>query len=209
MSAEILRQLEREGWFKKVAEGDHRACGLFTRLAAYRLNPTGSTDGWGALRKTGGGRNVEGYSEDAIVLGNDPMNRRNVVDIIGSAGAPGARLNTNLGSFVSRRAEDIWEKPVPLTQEQQEYLMGQTVPTPTPQPTPIPQPLPSTECKFQPCQPCQSQPCQFQAFDAAPLQAQVADLRAKLQELSDRLSNGLEGEASARWIGTLKFKVKG
>lgn len=200
MSREILEQVEREGYFEKARQGDHRACGLFARLVAYRLNPTGSPTGWGALRKTAGGQNVEGYSEDAIVLGNDPANKRNVVDIIGGAGAPGARINYNLSSFVSRRDSDIWEKPVPLNEEQEQYLLGAT-------PPPAPSPVPS-ECKFIPS-PCKASECKFVPHDDSDLKAKIAHLTALVENLSDRLADGLEGEASARWIGTVKFKVQG
>ena len=117
---DTLRRLEQEGFFERARNGDHRACGLFARLAAFTLNPSGAPAGWGCLRKTGGGQNVEGFAEDAIVLGNDPSNLNNVVDIIGGAGAPGASLG--FGGFLPRRSSDVWERPVPLTAEQMKHL---------------------------------------------------------------------------------------
>jgi hypothetical protein len=135
---DTLRKLERQGFFERARNGDHRACGLFARLAAFTLNPSGDPAGWGCLRKTGGGQNVEGFAEDAIVLGSDPSNRNNVVDIIGGAGAPGASLI--FGGFVSRRATDVWERPVPLTAEQMKHLKPNNGPDPDPEPDPDPGP---------------------------------------------------------------------
>ena len=131
---DTLRKLERQGFFERARNGDHRACGLFARLAAFTLNPSGDPAGWGCLRKTGGGQNVEGFAEDAIVLGNDPSNRNNVVDIIGGAGAPGASLG--FGGFVSRRSSDVWERPVPLTAEQMKHLKPDDGPDPDNGPEP-------------------------------------------------------------------------
>lgn len=174
-----LEALVEERYFEKVAQGDQRAAGLFTRLAAYALNPTGDPRGWGCLRKTGGGHNVEGYSEDAIVYGNDPNDFHNVRDIIGGAGAPGARLNWGDG-FVNRRASDIWEKPVALNAEQLAYLKGSAAPQPNPNPQPNPSPVP---------------------IDLSPLFAVIADLGQQLDILQDDLDHigrqVMEGRAEA------------
>jgi hypothetical protein len=135
---DVLAQLERDGYFEKARAGDHRACGLFARLVAWRLNPNGSAAGWGWLKK-GGGTNVEGYSEDAIVLGDRATNTMNVVDIIIGAGAPGARLTW--GGFVTRRLSDTWERPQPLNGEQLLYLKpGNSQPVDPPAPPPPPAP---------------------------------------------------------------------
>lgn len=169
-----LRELERAGYFKKVADGDHRACGLFARMAAHALNPTGDPQGWGALRKNGPGRNVEGYSEDAIVLGSNPADRNNVCDIINSAGAPGATLNTR-PSFVNRRESDVWEKPVPLNAEQLAYLKGDAAPGPTPTPTPTPTPVPVPP-----------------PVDLGPVLAAISALSARVGEVEEAVTKAIE-----------------
>jgi hypothetical protein len=148
---QILRFLEGQGYFKKAQAGDPRACGLFARLAAYELNPGGDPAGWGCLRKTGGGKNIEGYSEDAIVLGNDPANVTNVVDIIVGAGKAGASIGWGVWrpGTDPRRSSDVWEKPVPLTPEQMEYLKPGSQVEPPPVPVPVPVPTPQT-CRYEP-----------------------------------------------------------
>lgn len=222
-----LTQLVEQGYFDRVARGDQRAAGLFTRLAAYALNPNGDPSGWGALRKTGGGHNVEGYSEDAIVLGNDTGNRRNVRDIIGGAGAPGARLQW--GGFVERRESDIWERPAPLNAEQMAYLRdGQPAPGPTP---PTPQPAP---CDLRPVLDTlagleaaiigigEALRGIVQTLDAIVLeqetqQAEIVSAveaarqaRNVAQNISDRMEAGLPiVEGRAGWAGAMSGKVKG
>jgi hypothetical protein len=141
MSLAIVRDAEREGYFRRAATGDARGAGLFARYIAWRLNPSGDPASWGALRKTGGGHHVEGYAEDAIVFGADPDARRNVIDLIAGAGAPGARVQWS--DWLPRRESDVWERPVPLTEEQIAYLRMDAVPTPGPTPTPAPPPPPS------------------------------------------------------------------
>lgn len=179
---DVIKRLEREGWFERARNGDHRACGLFTRLVAFTLNPNGDPAGWGWLRKTAGGANVEGYSEDAMVLGNDANNRNNVVDIIGGAGAPGA--SCGMGGFVSRRSSDIWESPRALSVEQLNHLKpGHAQPQPEPQPQPQPQPQPTPQP--------QPQPEQMPAW-ARELVAKVDALQATAGEIA-----GLRGELEA------------
>lgn len=218
-----LQALVDQGYFDKVADGDGRASGLFTRLAAYALNPSGDPAGWGCLRKTGGGKNIEGYSEDAIVLGNDPNNLHNVRDIIGGAGAPGARLNWGDG-FVNRRTSDIWEKPVALNAEQLAYLKpGGEVPGPTPPPTPTPQPTPA--CRYQPTDlgpvlaavahlqeiVIDASTAALRAEDAAKAAERRANEAALITEnISERLADGLTiVEGRAGWAGAMSGKVKG
>lgn len=134
------QQLEAEGYFEKARAGDHRACSLFARLVAYRLNPTGHPGGWGWLRK-GGGQNVDGYSEDAIVYGSNPQDLQNVCDMVGGAGAPGASLTWQ---EKPRRPVDTWEAPRPLSAADMNYLKaGSAHPTPTPTPAPTPPPAPN------------------------------------------------------------------
>jgi hypothetical protein len=139
-----VQQLEAEGYFEKARGGDHRAPSLFARLVAYRLNPTGAPSSWGWLRK-GGGKNVDGYSEDAIVFTADPSNLRNVVDVVAGAGASGASIRWS--GAVERRADDTWEAPRPLTAEELSYLKPGAEPAPVPPveppapPAPVPPPV--------------------------------------------------------------------
>lgn len=132
-----------EGYFDRCASGDMRGCSYFARLVALRLNPMGNPSSWGTLTKPAGGSNVEGYADDAIVLGADPSNRQNVYDLVVGAGAPGATVTAN--GPLPRRTSDVWEAPKPLTAAQMAYLRpGATPsPTPTPAPTPAPQPTPT------------------------------------------------------------------
>jgi hypothetical protein len=44
------------------------------------------------------------------------------------------------GGFVSRRATDVWERPVPLTAEQMKHLKPNNGPDPDPEPDPDPGP---------------------------------------------------------------------
>ena len=139
----IAQQLEAKGYFTKAAAGDQKAASLFVRLFAYTANPEGKPFGWGWLKK-GGGHQVDGYSEDAVVYGNNPADLHNVVDMVIGTGAPGARLVPNTTATVPRRASDTWEAPRPLTASELAYLGGTgTVPGPSPAPTPKPCPDPS------------------------------------------------------------------
>jgi hypothetical protein len=126
----IARQLAAEGYFVRVARGDQRAASLFARLCALRLNPTGLPSGYGWLRK-GGGTNVDGYAEDAIVFGNDPNDVMNVVDTVVGTGAPGASLPSRW-TAVPRRTTDTWEAPRPLSAADLTYLREGAVPPPVP-----------------------------------------------------------------------------
>jgi hypothetical protein len=218
MSMDVLRQLEAEGYFAKAAGGDHRACGLFARLAAFRLNPNGDADGWGCLRKTGGGKNVEGYAEDAIVLGSDPRNVRNVVDIIVGAGQSNASIGW--GGWEpgkDRRESDIWERPAPLTAEQMNYLKagssgggtgggtGGGGGTQTP-----------TACKFAPTETnvildrIGGLQTDVIAFGSATTQAldEVRQVKAELLNLIARLEQGFAIDANSRYFGAIKGTVK-
>jgi hypothetical protein len=217
MSIDVLRNLEANGYFEKARNGDHRACGLFARLAAFSLNPSGDPGGWGCLRKTGGGANVEGYSEDAIVLGSDPNNLHNVVDIIGGAGAPGARLAGSLDGFVNRRTSDVWEAPKALTDEQMSYLKpgatggggtggtggGGGTQTPT-----------GTVCKFAHPGPVLAtlDACRedVAAVSASVLNAldEVRQTKAELLNLIARLEQGFAIDANSRYFGAIKGTVK-
>jgi hypothetical protein len=213
MSIALLQKLEADGYFAKAAAGDHRACGLFARLAAYTLNPNGDADGWGCLRKTGGGANVEGYSEDAIVLGSDGNNLHNVKDIIVGAGAPGARLVGSLDGLVNRRQSDIWERPAPLTAEQMNYLKagssgggsgggtGGGGGTQTP-----------TACKFQPSPSTNLDSIHLQLVaiqgDLASGRDEVAQVKAELLNLIARFEQGFAIDANSRYFGAVKGTVK-
>jgi hypothetical protein len=201
MSDQVFEQLEREGYFNKASQGDERGASLFARALANRLNPTLQKNGWGRLRKTAGGKNVDGYSEDAIVLGNDSMNFRNVVDVVQGAGASGARMNRNLTAFVNRRAEDVWEEPLPLTQDELRYLGIIEGGGEQPKNECV------KECKFQ-TQTCK---CEFRNYDGelATIRDELAQTKALLTNISDRLSQGLAGRGNVRFLGAVDFIVKG
>lgn len=125
------RELEAAGYFGLVKAGDKRAASLFARLTAYELNPTGDVDDYGWLTKNAGETNVDGYAEDAIVLGLDPMDLQNVVDLINGAGAPGASIG---GAVKERRPHNVWVRPMPLSDADMAYLRsggGGSVPAPS------------------------------------------------------------------------------
>jgi hypothetical protein len=216
MSIDVLRNLEANGYFEKARNGDHRACGLFARLAAYTLNPNGDADGWGCLRKTGGGANVEGYSEDAIVLGSDPNNLHNVKDIIVGAGAPGARLVGSLDGLVNRRTSDIWERPAPLNAEQLNYLKpgatgggGGGIEPPPPPPAGI-------TCRFQQidnspvARAYQEMASEVNALGVELINAkdETRQVKAELMNLIARMEQGFVIDANVRYLGALKGTVK-
>lgn len=145
---QVMAELDEQGYFARCRSGEMRGCSYFARLVAQRLNPTGSCDGFGALTKPAGGSNVEGYADDAIVLGCSSGNLQNVYDLVTSAGAPGASIGFN--GPLPRRSSDLWEAPNrnPLTSAQLEYLRpggGQPGPGPGPGPGPIPTPTPDLQ----------------------------------------------------------------
>lgn len=119
---QAIRDLVAAGYFDKCHAGELRGCSLFTRLVALRLNPTGQGGGWGWLSKSGAEEQWDGYSVDAMVWTNNAANLRNVVDIIGSAGARGA--TAGMGAFVERRPSNVWVKPVALSAADMAYLGG-------------------------------------------------------------------------------------
>lgn len=130
----VARGLEARGYFEKARQGDQRAASLFARLVAYGANPAGHTSDFGWLSKSPGESQVDGYAEDAIVYGNDPSDRQNVVDLVNGAGAPNASIG---GSVKERREHNRWVKPVALTDEELRYLQSGGQPVPVPPPTPI------------------------------------------------------------------------
>lgn len=125
------RELEAQGYFEKVRAGDQKAASLFARLTAYTLNPVGSGNDYGCLSKTPGETNVDGFAEDAICFTSNPADLENVVDLVNGAGAPGASIG---GAVKPRRTNNLWVKPVKLSDADMLYLrMG--IPEP-----PVPQP---------------------------------------------------------------------
>lgn len=118
-AVEIAHALQRTGYFTRVQTGDERAASLFARLVALKANPTGKTSDFGWLRKTGGGFNVEGFADGAIVFGADPNDRHNVLKIVTQIGTDHAGIGD---ADQERREEDIWFKPHSLTFEELRYL---------------------------------------------------------------------------------------
>lgn len=128
----MARELESQGYFSRVREGDQRAASYFARLVAQRLNPMGVPSDFGWLSKSPGESQVEGFAEDAIVYSNDESNLENVIDLVNGAGAPGATIG---GGIKPRRTNNRWVKPEPLTDDQIKYLRsGETAPVPPPVP---------------------------------------------------------------------------
>jgi hypothetical protein len=219
-----VQQLEAEGYFEKARGGDHRAPSLFARLVAYRLNPTGSPSGWGWLKK-GGGKEVDGYAEDAIVFTADPGNLQNVVDVVGGAGAPGASIRWS--GAVPRRPSDTWEAPRPLTAEELNYLKpGATAPPVEPPKPPVEPPAPpvpppvdtelhnrialvQTGISFLINQfAAQRADIETLHRQQANLYDQIAHARLEVQEARAAMDRPLNVELNHRILGTLRGTVK-
>jgi hypothetical protein len=134
-------QLVEEGYFERARSGDAKGASLYARLLAFRLNANGIRASFGALRK-GGGQNVDGYAEDAIVANADPSDLFNVFDTVSGAGASGASPSWN--GPLPRRSSDTWEAPRALNASELAYLGKASepqVPTVPNVPTvPVPQP---------------------------------------------------------------------
>lgn len=129
-----VQAIAAEGAFAKCEAGNPRACSLFARYVAWRLNPTADPARWGWLQKNPGETGYDGYAEDAIVFSSDPSNLHNVIDLVGGAGAPGARVQW--GGPHPRRPSNPWVAPRALTAEELAYLgIGGTPRPPTPGPT--------------------------------------------------------------------------
>lgn len=138
MSLSVVQQVEREGYFERARTGDQRAASLFARLVAFRLNPHGLPNSFGWLRK-GGGHQVDGYAEDAIVANSHASDLQNVYDLVTGAGRDGATAGWN--GPLPRRASDTWEAPRALTTAELEYLKPGAVVAPPPVVPPVP-PIP-------------------------------------------------------------------
>ena len=169
----VLDGMVAAGLFDRAAGGDDAAASYFVREFVWRVNPTCDPAKPGALRK-GGGKNIDGYAEDAIALNGNPADLRNVVDLVGGAGAPGARLVW--GGPVQRRSSDVWECPKALGAREAAYI-GLTPGTGGQQPGGGQQPQPT---------PVDLAPV-LAKLDA--LAATVADLRAVLDEVRSTSAN--------------------
>jgi hypothetical protein len=106
-------------------KGDAVACHRFTREVALALRTTQSDTGWGLITKplgqqactmTACGRNVrDGYGEDMVAYlpAGNPVNLWTGLDIVGGAGAPGARWQSGtLPPATGGRPDNLWA-PVP------------------------------------------------------------------------------------------------
>jgi hypothetical protein len=131
-------RLVSEGYFAKVKTGDERAASYFSRMVAARANPDGIKSDWGALRKTAGGFNVEGYADGAIVFGNNPSDLRNVLKIVTQVGSDNPNAIQIGDQVQERRPVDVWESPVPLPSSLGTYLLNGGVPLPPPPVVPPP-----------------------------------------------------------------------
>lgn len=129
---QAMQQLEDAGQFRRAAGGDQRAASLFVRAAAQLANPNGADrTSWGWLSKSPGESQVDGYSEDSLVLGDSPSNLQNVYDFVAGTGRVGASI-IYTPSAVQRRPSNVWVAPRPLTAAEQAYLGGGTIDPPPP-----------------------------------------------------------------------------
>lgn len=131
------RDLEAQGYFVKVKQGDERAASYFARMVAAKSNPSGNPNDWGALTKPAGGFNVEGFADGAIVFGNNPSDLSNVLKIVVSVGNTDPNA-IHIGDAVQpRRTVDVWASPVPLPDALGVYLLNGGQPKPVPPPKPV------------------------------------------------------------------------
>lgn len=135
----VARKLESEGFFERVRAGSDRAASYFARLVAYHCNPSGDPSLPGCLKK-GGGKNIDGYAEDAVVLNANPRDLHNVMDLVQGAGQSGASLRP--ANVNPRRDVDVWEAPRPLTPQEAAELGVSLPSTPVQSPAPKPAPVP-------------------------------------------------------------------
>lgn len=131
-ATDAARILEQQGYLAKAKTGDERGASYLARLVASRVNPSGAAGDWGWLRKTGSGFHVDGFADGAIVFGNDPADRNNVLKIVTQVGSTNPNA-IQVGSAVQERREsDVWASPVPVPDALGIYLVGSAVPTPGP-----------------------------------------------------------------------------
>lgn len=136
-ATDAARQLVAQGYFTKVKTGDERAASYFSRLVAATVNPTGNPHDWGALAKTGGGFNVEGFADGAIVFGNNPSDLNNVLKIVTQVGSDNPNA-IQIGDAVQpRRQVDVWASPVPAPAGLGAYLLDGGQPHPIPPAAPV------------------------------------------------------------------------
>lgn len=130
-ATDAAHRLEAQGLFARVKTGDERAASYFARLVAAEANPAGRSNDWGCLAKTGGGFNVEGFADGAIVFGADPADRHNVLKIVTQVGSTDPNA-IQIGSEVQdRREADVWRNPVPAPAFLRAYLLeGHAPPQP-------------------------------------------------------------------------------
>lgn len=129
----VARQLEAQGHFERARRGDVRAASLFARLVAYTVNPTGDPDGFGWLTKSAGETHVDGYADGAIVYGDDEDDLQNVLKIVRQVGG-----DASIGSDIqTRRSNNRWARPLPLTADELSYLRPGGAPVPVPTPGPV------------------------------------------------------------------------
>lgn len=125
--------LEQQGYFAKVKTGDVKAASYFARLVASMANPSGMGTDWGWLSKPpGGGTQVEGYADGAIVFGNNPNDLVNVLKIVTQVGSTDPNAIQIGRAVQDRRPSDTWHKPVPVPPKLPTYLAGGVPPTPQP-----------------------------------------------------------------------------
>ncbi len=211
-AVEAANRLKDQLYFGRVADGDQRASSLFTRLLAWTLNPTGNLDSWGCLSKNPGESGVDGFSDDALCYGSDPSDLNNVIDMIGGAGAPGARLSDARTEPKERRATNLWVRPQKLSLEQMRYLNPAHEELNGGKPPVVVVPPPAGvdySAAFA------NLAAQLQAmnFRMDAMDARADDTQARVKDVRETLKNGLaitvEATGSNRLLGSITLKGNG
>lgn len=138
-AVDTAKVLQQQGYFTKVKQGDERAASYFARLTAQRVNPTGNPRDWGWLAK-GGGFNIEGFADGAIVFGNDPADRQNVLKLVlqvGSSNPNDIQIASTSAALQPRRESDVWASPVSVPDSILMYLLNGGQPLPIEPPKPL------------------------------------------------------------------------
>jgi hypothetical protein len=183
---EALAQAEEQGLFRRAADGDDKAASYFVRYAAQLANPNGADpNGWGVLKK-GGGKNIDGYAEDALVFGSDRSELHNVYDFVLGAGGSNASVNYGAGP-VNRRSSDTWEAPRELTAGELAYIGATSVPVPTPPPSQPPPPAGPGEYQDE--------------LDA--IQRQLGELRGDVQGIPGAVAEQVQAAVEAELAETV------
>lgn len=129
---------ETSKFYPGCQAGSQHDCHYYVREVAVALRTAQNDPRWGLIRKTQGGANVEGYGEDVVAYLPAPFSldahtwQWRGADIVGGAGAPGARFIAGelhdavacpppTGSSWCNRTTDLWA-PVPAASTKEARL---------------------------------------------------------------------------------------